>query len=400
MKPRHIAVFTHLGNAHVYPVLGLCSELVGRGHRVTFATNARYAPEVKKTGAEPVIFRDAKLENVDSFLNPSPFYDQNFWTIYGSIIGPLHLIIAASALPQIEGFYRDNPPDLILDDRLFHLGRMLAARLECPAIQVNPHFAPYGKTFVRENGIFTNPAPMLAFSDVLDSFLHAYGIKESDNLWHVSDLNICFIPREFQAHGESFDERFCFVGPCLNRPTRTEWRNNSSGRPIVLISGSQVDSSLFYLRAMIDAFSGSDYFVVLSPGADIPDDAFGPLPDNFEINRHAYNFQILPHAALAVSQGGTGTVMESLYHGVPILVVPRMPVHAETGYRVAELRLGGYLPENIMSLDTIRESVAQILGDAGLASRIARMQQIVKNSGGAELAANRIEQFITGQKAT
>lgn len=394
MAKSHIAVVTLLGNAHVYPVLGLCSELVRRGHRVTFPTNDRYAPEVQKTGAQPLIFKEVKMQNVVSFLRSSSFYDKHFWTLWASMIGPGLLISAASALPQIENHYSADRPDLVLDDRFSFLGRMLAARFKCPAIQFSPHFAPYKDTFVRENGVFSNPAPILAFSNVLDLFLQAYGIDGDNNLWRASDLNIYFIPREFQMHGESFDERFCFVGPCLNRPARSVWKNNSSGRPIVLVSGSQVDDGTTYFRTMIDAFSDSDFFLILSPGSNISDASFGPLPDNVEINRDVFNFQILPHAALAISQGGTGTVMESLYYGVPLLVVPRMPVHAETAYRVAELQLGGYLPEQMMSDGSIKENVAQILGNAALASRIARMQQIVRSSGGAEIAANRIEQFL------
>jgi len=400
MKSRHIAVFTLLSNAHVYPVLGLCSELVRRGHRVTFPTNERYASEVKKAGAEPVIFKEVRVENADSFFTPSPFYDRHFWTLWASIIGPRLMIDAASALPKVESYYMDNRPDVILDDRFCFLGRMLAARLGCSAFIFSPHFAPYNDTFVRENGIFSNPEPIPAFSKVLDSFLRAYGVKESNNLWRVADLNIYFIPREFQMHGESFDERFCFVGPCLNRPTNSVWINNSGGRPIVLVSGSQVDGGTAYFRTMIDAFSGSEFFVVLSPGANIPDDSLGPLPENFEINKKVFNFQILPHATLAVSQGGTGTVMESLYYGVPVLLVPRMPVHAETAYRVAELQLGGYLPENAMSANSIKENVARILGDASLTCRIVRMQEIVRNSGGAEKAASRIEQFLEGPRAS
>ncbi|WP_116810909.1 nucleotide disphospho-sugar-binding domain-containing protein [Steroidobacter cummioxidans] len=394
MKNRHIAICTLLTNAHLYPVLGLCSELVRRGYRVTFVTNDRYAPEVKLAGAELVLIKDVKVENTESFFTPSEFYDQHFYTFWASVVGPLLLLIAASALPRMENFYKDNPPDLVLYDRACFAGRMLAVRIGCPAIQLSPHFAPYADTFIRENGIFLNPSPIPAFSQVLDSFLQAYGIRSSNNLTHAEDLNIFFIPREFQTHGDSFDDRFCFVGPCLTRPIRSEWKNHSAGRRIAIISGSQADDGATYFRAMIDAFSGSDFFVILSPGASVSDELLGSLPDNFELNRHAFNFQILPHAAIAISQGGTGTVMESLYYGVPLLVIPRMPVHAETAYRLAELRLGGYLPERMMSVDTIREKVAELLGDSALASRIAHMKQIIRSSGGAETAANRIEQFL------
>ncbi|GFE91874.1 macrolide family glycosyltransferase [Steroidobacter agaridevorans] len=394
MKSRHIAVFTLLTNAHLYPVLGVCSELVNRGHRVTFATNDRYAPVVKQTGAEVVIFKDVKVENAAAFSTASAFYDQNFYTIWASIVGPFLILFAASAFPQLENYYKENKPDLILYDRACFVGRMLAARLGCSAVQLSPHFAPYGDTFIRENGVFLNPSPIPSFSQVLDCFLQAYGVQSKNNLTHAADLNIFFIPREFQFHGDSFDDRFCFVGPCLNRPAASEWRNNSGGKPIILVSGSQADEGTTYFRTMINAFSGSDFHVVLSPGANVSDDLFGPLPSNFELNRVAYNFQIIPHSTLTISQGGTGTVMETLYYGVPLLAVPRMPVHAETAYRLAELGLGGYLPEQMMSADSIREQVTQLLGDTSLASRIARMQHIVRDSGGAKIAANRIEQCL------
>jgi MGT family glycosyltransferase len=396
----HIAVVTLYGNAHVYPVLGLCSELVKRGHRVTFPTIAHWAPYAARTGAEPVIYQEATFQNVPSFLTPSPFNDQHFWSNWASMIGPMVLISAASALPQLRKHYWTDKPDLILDDRSGFLGRMLAACLGCPTVLFSPHFAPYNETFVRENGIFSNPAPILAFSRLLDCFLQSYGIKDSNNLWHTEDLNIYFIPRAFQIFGESFDDRFCFVGPCLNRPTPSAWKNNSAGRPIVLISGSQVDRGTSYFRPMIDAFSGSNYFVVLSPGANISDDAFGALPGNFEINRDISNFQIIPHTTLVISQGGTGTIMESLHFGKPAVVVPRTPLHAETGYRLAEMGLGGYLSEQALSVDSIKKRVAEILGDTSLAVRLDRMRTIVMNSGGAQLATDRIEQLLKNPRTS
>jgi glycosyltransferase, MGT family len=398
MKSRHIAVAATLGNAHLYPVLGLCSELVKRGHRVTFPVNDQYAPVVRKSGANPVPYRDLRIEVFKSFLKPSPFYYQHFWTLWASVIGPIILMRAGSVLAQIEDYYRVDKPDLVIYDQFGFLGRMLAARVGCPAVPVSPHFAPYQGTFLRENGIFMNPAPLLAFSRVLDCFLHAYGIKESNNLWHSGDLNIYFIPREFQVHGESFDERYCFVGPCLNRPTFTAWKNNSKGRPIVLVNGSQNDVGTTFFKTMIDAFSGSQYFVILSPGADVTDDAFGELPENFEVNRDVFNFQIMPQATLVISQGGTGTVMESLYYGVPVLVVPRTPLHAETAYRVTELHLGSCLPEQTMSPDAVKEHVARMLGDAVLADNVARMQKSIQRSGGAQRAANLIEEFLDRQR--
>jgi MGT family glycosyltransferase len=398
MKSRHIAVVAILGNAHLYPVLGLCSELVARGHRVTFPANDQYAPVVRQSGAKPVSYKEIRFENVEKFLKPSPFYYQNFWTLWASVIGPIILIRAMSVLAQIEEYYKVDKPDLVLDDQFGFLGRILAARLGCPVVPFSPHFAHYQGAFFREKGVFLNPEPVVAFSKLLDHFVHAYGIAESNNLWRAEDLNIYFIPREFQPHGESFDERYCFVGPCLNRPTFIAWKNCSNGRPIVLISGSQNDVGTAYFRTMVAAFSGSEFFVILSPGAEVSNDAFGELPNNFEINREVFNFQILPHATLTISQGGTGTIMESLYYGVPVLAVPRTPLHDETAYRLVELNLGKCLPEQTISAGAVKECVAAILKDVGLAESVARMQKVIRCSGGAALAANLVEKFLDRQR--
>lgn len=48
MEKRHIAVFTPLVRGHVYPALGLCSELVNRGHLVAYPTDERFAAKVRK----------------------------------------------------------------------------------------------------------------------------------------------------------------------------------------------------------------------------------------------------------------------------------------------------------------------------------------------------------------
>jgi MGT family glycosyltransferase len=396
MKSRHIAVFTAMGNTHVHPTLGLCSELVRRGHRVTFPTTARYESEVTQTGAEPVVLKELKVHNAA----PPPKHDQHFWSIWASTMGPLLLIDAASALPQIDAFYRTNRPDSILYESDCFLGRMLAARLGCSAIKICPHFARYRGNFIRENGVFSTPKPIYWFSKVLDFFFQAYGIKDTDNLWHEEELNIYLIPREFQVHGESFDDRFCFVGPCLNRPAGPVWKSKNGGKPIVLVSGSQVEDDTTYFKAMIDALSGKDVFVVLSLDANVSDEALDPLPENMALARTMHNSQILPQAALLISQGDTGMIMESMHFGVPVLVIPRTPHHAETGYRVQELGIGEYLPEGMLSIDAIGKNVARLLADPMVADRVARMQKIVRLSGGSVAAANHIEEALRFPRPT
>lgn len=50
----HIAFVSPAGYGHVNPTLPLVTELVGRGHRVTYATGRSLVPTVEPTGAKPL----------------------------------------------------------------------------------------------------------------------------------------------------------------------------------------------------------------------------------------------------------------------------------------------------------------------------------------------------------
>lgn len=395
MKSRHIAIFTILSAGHVYPALGLCSELVSRGYRVTYPTSERFADKIRQTGAEPVVFNLPELKNAEKIRRYPSSHDPRFWRLFATIFCPAFLTSAAGTLAEVEGFYRENAPDLVLYEWFAFAGRILAKRQNIPAAQLWAHFAHQGH-LIREEGVCHNPKPMLGFAHLVDSFMSAHGIDETDSLWHTEKLNIYFVPREFQFNGDSFDERSCFVGPCLNRPPRGSWHNNSRGKPILLISESAATPDARFLKICIDAFAGSGYHVVFSVGGSSAPSSTTPLPENFEINRDAYNIEIFPHAALTICQGGMGTTLESLYFGVPVLAVPVMPYHTEVAYRLAELGLGTHLPERDVSVAAMIENVGRILADKSLLKRVKAMQQALRNSGGAAMAANHIERFLDG----
>src|SRR5688572_24094335 len=62
MKRRHLAVFTLMGNGHVYPLLPLCAEMTRRGYRVTCPTNERYSKTVRGADIEAVAFADTPVD--------------------------------------------------------------------------------------------------------------------------------------------------------------------------------------------------------------------------------------------------------------------------------------------------------------------------------------------------
>lgn len=397
----HIAVFTPLVNGHVYPALAVCSELVRRGHRVTYAANDRFAPRIRNAGAEPIEFKAPEIKYADKLIQFPAGDETRYWRTFTAVHAPMIIATAAVAAAELEAFYEANPPDLILYEWFAFAGRILARRFNCPAIQISSHFAHHD-SLLRVNGVRATPEPMLAFGALLDAFMSTYGYDEKGQLAHVEELNIFFIPREFQYDANLFDGRFKFVGATHNRSAvgavrkeEATWKNRAGqGRPLLLISENTASKDDSFLKLCIEAFGDSRYYVVFSKGTHSAEVPSHLLPRNFEINRDAFNCEILPSASIMLCQGGMGTVLESLYHGVPVVTMAPNPFNAEVSYRVAELGLGLYVPELSLTSSVLKDAVETVLSDEALVRRVGRMRDNWKNEPAAQTAADIIEEFM------
>ena len=62
--------------------------------------------------------------------------------------------------------------------------------------------------------------------------------------------------------------------------------------------------------------------IVLSIGPNLAVEKFASLPGNAIVVNRAPQIEILKRAALCVTHGGLNTALESLAHGVPMVVIP------------------------------------------------------------------------------
>lgn len=391
----HIAIFTLPTKGHIYPVLGICHELVTRGYRVTFATTANGGHLVGQGGIEPVIFNLGNPASAWGFPR-WPSKDPRWWKLIAKSF--LNLTRhAALAVGQLETFYRDNPPVAVIYDDCSYAGRVISNYTNSLAIQFYTNFAK-DEFFTWEDGIGRDPPPMIEFSESLDSFFFAHGIGGINHLWHKADLNISPMPRALQYEENRFDsQRFSFVGPCL-RPYTNSWKRRGKGRQSILISDQAELADSEYFNCFISALAGSGYNVILSVGERVPLDRLLSLPENFEINQYVSHLDILQHVDLWISAGGAASALESLYFGVPMLSLPRWPPQEVVAARIDDLGLGINCPRHLMTAEKIRSNVSRVLGDGEIARKVLCMQDTVRNSGGAVVAVDRIEAAL--QKRT
>ncbi|MDY6947830.1 MAG: glycosyltransferase, partial [Pseudomonadota bacterium] len=377
MPRRHIAIFTLMGNGHLYPLLPLCAELTRRGYRVSCPANAHYSPQVRASGAEVIPFTDIPvdpaLRKENAQRSSSHADDGGRFTT--TQLEWQHFVCSNDAfLTQVEPCYALNVPDLILYSRYCLPARLIAHRLRRPAVQLSPHFAYSGRSRFWDRGVHTNPPELVEYAHKVDSFLAGHGLPGTDHLWHIEALNVHLLPRPFQYRDELFDDRFVFASSPLHRSFQPLWHAPRNGKPVVLISGYSglpetwvLDTR--YFHTIIAALAEIDCHCVLSISDQVPTAALGALPDNFEITRTASHLEILPRAALLICHAGMGSTLEAIYHGVPVLAVPASPYTEEVGYRAAQLGVGKLLPRDSLSVDSVRSSVQQMLLDPELSER-------------------------------
>ncbi|MDB4953094.1 MAG: ydhE [Myxococcales bacterium] len=141
--------------------------------------------------------------------------------------------------------------------------------------------------------------------------------------------NVVFSTSSFLGQSPDPERKFHFVGPSIPPELRgdespIEWDKIRDDRPLVYVSfGSliywQPELLILLARAVIAA-GGQP---LLSVGSLVSDEAFRrELPPGAVAVAYASQLEVLSRAALFVTHGGANSFMESLYRGVPMLILP------------------------------------------------------------------------------
>jgi MGT family glycosyltransferase len=216
-------------------------------------------------------------------------------------------------------------------------------------------------------------------------------------------FNIMFIPRFFQPMEETFDERFVFVGPSIlprHQETPFPFEQLRDDLPLLYISMGSIaaDHREFY-KQCFKAFGEQPWQVVLTVGKATDTTQLGPIPDNFLLSPYVPQLDILPRAHVFVTHGGMNSVMESMYYGVPMVVIPQQPEQQMNGQRIVDLGLGALLDTKAVNDVNLRAAVEQIVQNAEYRERAQAMRQATRDDGGYQRAVDAIIQFTQHQKS-
>jgi MGT family glycosyltransferase len=394
---KFLAFITPL-HGHINPTLAVVHELIEHGEEIVYYVTNEFKQIIEATGAafESYISTATYLRTQTTYRSPSenPFINMIYETI-----NECDYVIS-----QIRDDVYAQQADYIIYDSF--LGRIFAQMLQIPAIQFhstyafNDHFNLLIPQF-HALSIGKTSSEFIAVNRYFEDFCDLYKLplySISNLLTRIEPMNIVFLPRIFQPAFESFDDSFKFVGASIH-PSLRRTQNFSLKRlrrkPTLYISlGTIFTNQIDFVHTCLQAFANSSWQVIQSIGESIDRAAFEPIPENFLVYQHLPQLDILPRTDIFITHGGTSSVMEALYYGVPMIAIPQMPEQSLTAKKIVKLGLGIQLDKQNVTAKVLQEAVTQVNEDKIFRINAQIMQMIIKESGGYKEAGKAILRFI------
>ncbi|MEV5787428.1 macrolide family glycosyltransferase [Streptomyces sp. NPDC052287] len=387
-RPLHCAVLPFADFGHVAPSLGVARTLIAAGHRVTYVVDERYAGLVEEAGARAVTYTSARGEFYRA-NDPAP--GQLAAEGYALLVDTIRTVFPAALTALAQ-----DPPDAVLYDFENVAAARVAARvLDALPVQMFPSHAA-NETFSLRAQMWDRADPVMAKgAGVLIEFMgeHGIGLDEMSRYGTEWDEhNLVFLPRDFQIEGDTFDDRFAFVGPMVTEAPAGLWSPPADGRRTALVSlGTESGDRGDFFRTCAQAFDPASWHVVMTLGHGADRAQLGPLPAHVEVHEWLPHPAVLPHADVLVCHAGMGSLMEALYFATPVVAIPRAHELGLSAQRLEECGVGRTLSRTGLDAEVLARTVNGLLADPGTPAALRRMRAAVRDAGGAARAADTLQ---------
>lgn len=387
-----IVFFCIPAHGHTNPTLGVVKELISRGHQVWYYSYDMMREKIESTGATFVSCDDYDMEQK---LSPKDAVrvgkDLAFST---QILVDTTLALDDKVCADMEKL----KPDCIVADSMAVWGKSVAMKLGISFVSstttfaFNKHSAKIMKNSIGDLFKMLFSMPKIS-KDIKRLQKKGYPVKsvldiiQNDENTHT----IVYTSPEFQPCSETFSDKYAFVGPSIRPATDKVEKNKDK---LIFISMGTVNNDLMPLyKECIDALKNTDYQVIISVGNLVSIEEFGELPENISVYPHVDQIAVLSKADTFVSHCGMNSVNESLYFGVPLVMLPQTTEQGGVAQRVYELGAGIKLDKT--DAESILNAINQVLSDNKYKNNADEISKGFKRCSGAKGAADKILQVCS-----
>jgi hypothetical protein len=384
-------------HGHVNPTLPVVAELAAHGHQVVYYNSASFEQIISATGAR---------------FRPYPNSDRSEIEFAGrvnNLVNVTRYLLEESLYltPFLLDEIAREKPDVIVFDSIALWGMAVARLKKIPSIASITTLINDGVSgilnwrdylYIIRKGLSALPALQRLRRRLVKT--HGPDIFPGKAILPCrGDANMVFTSRLFQPQTAYIDESFYFVGSSILEATRKKmdfpWERLDPERPIIYLSlGTLYNNNPNFYRMVYAAFLDHPAQFILSLGGENRIMDTGAVPNNFIVQPNVPQLEVLQKAALFVTHGGMNSVNESLYYGVPLVVVPQQIEQAINGRQVARHGAGIVLadspPYGKLSADLLRQSVAKVLADPLYRQNADKIRKSFREAGGYQRAASLI----------
>ena len=386
---RKIVFFCIPAHGHTNPTLGVVRELVSRGHQVWYYSYSFLREKIEAAGA---IFVSCDDYNIEQKLSPADSARM------GKDLAFSTRILTDTTLALDEKVCADMKilkPDCIVADSMAIWGKAVALKLNIPFVSSTTTFAfNQASAKIMKQSIGEMMKMLFALpkvqKDVRRLQKKGYPVKnildilQNDNQTHT----IVYTSPEFQPCAETFSDRYVFVGPSI-RPVMQSIEKTRE--KLIYISMGTVNNNLLsFYKTCLSAFENTPYQVILSVGNLVSLNEFGKLPEHISVFSHVDQIAVLKKADVFISHCGMNSVNESLYFGVPLIMLPQTSEQSGVAERVSQLGAGIRLHKP--DADAIRNAVEKIFADSSYKQNASKISDGFQKCSGAKGAADKILQ--------
>lgn len=384
-----IVFFCIPAHGHTNPTLGVVRELTSRGHQVWYYSYNALREKIEAAGA---IFVSCDDYDMEQKLSPKDAArigkDLAFST---QILVDTTLSLDDKVCADMEQL----KPDCIIADSMAVWGKAVAMKLGIPFVSSTTTFAfnKYSAKIMKQSlgelfkMIFSMPKINKDIKRLQDKgypVKNVLDIIQSDENTHT----VVYTSPEFQPCSDTFTDKYVFVGPSI-RPAESKIEKTKD--ILVYISMGTVNNDMLPLyKRCINAFSNTDYQVIISIGNLVSIDELGQIPENISVFSHIDQIAVLKQADVFISHCGMNSVNESLYFGVPLIMLPQTSEQGGVAERVLQLEAGIKLTKTDAA--SILNTVKSVLDDPSYKQNAEAIANGFKRCSGAVGAADKIMQ--------
>lgn len=382
-----IVFFCIPAQGHTNPTLGVVRELISRGHCVRYYSYESLREKIEATGAE---FVPCDAYDCEQKLTPAD------GARLGKDLAFSTKILVDTTLALDDMVCRDLEqwkPDCVVADSMAVWGRLAARKLRIPFVSSTTTFAFNQESARIMKQSLKQMLGMLLSMPKINTQIrrlrdHGYPVNSVLDIISNDDKTdtIVYTSPEFQPCSETFSDKFAFVGPSI-RPVSDSIHKERE--KLIYISMGTVNNDMLPLyRNCIAALKDTPYQVILSVGDQVDRSRLGTIPVNISVFPCVDQMAVLGEADVFLSHCGMNSVNESLYFGVPLVMLPQTPEQGGVAARVAQLGAGILLKKTTPA--AIRGALEQVMNSPDYRQNAEKIAEGFRKCSGPRGAAEKI----------